>query len=73
MAENYDRGWDVIAECWDTEECASHLETVGVTTAAEAIEEMRQFVEGFAEQALNARWGEDGDPELRRYRNLDRG
>jgi len=53
-----------LSECWDDVEIAEILEEEGITTLKGAIEWARDYEGLRTEQALNARWGEDDDPQL---------
>ena len=45
--ENYDNGWDVVIETFTDSEIAEQIE--GSTTAADAISQMREYVELYSE------------------------
>ena len=53
--ENYDRGGDVVVECFTLEEIAAEFET---------FDDVKDFCGLLIEKALDARWGEDNDPEV---------
>ena len=53
--EHYEAGGDGIVECWEPAEIVEEFKTLN---------DVRQLCGLKVEQALNARWGEDGDPEL---------
>lgn len=55
--ENYDKGGDVVCECLGPKEILGQF-----TSNAD----VREYCGLQVEQALNARWGEDSDPELAR-------
>jgi hypothetical protein len=55
--ENYEKGGDRIVECYGPEEIIEDFKT---------ITEVREHCNLMVEQELNARWGEDNDPELSR-------
>lgn len=58
----------VIDECYTDAELIEELDEDGITTPEGAVEWALE-IEGLkVEQALNARWGEDDDPELERWR-----
>lgn len=54
---NYDAGGDVIVECYSPAMVLEEFKT---------LEDVRNCVGLWREQALDARWGDDTDPELRR-------
>lgn len=53
---NYSRGGDTIVECYGPEEILEEFKT---------LEDVRESCGWAVESRLNARWGEDSDPELR--------
>jgi hypothetical protein len=53
-----------IDECWEDSELREALSRDGVTTATGAVEWARKAEGLWLEQACNARWGEDDDPQL---------
>jgi hypothetical protein len=54
---NYEVGGDEIVECFTDEEIVEQFKT---------LEEVKDYCGMQVEQALNTRWGEDDDPELKR-------
>jgi hypothetical protein len=61
---NYNAGGDTIVECFTPEEILSRFKT---------LPEIREFCGLKVEQALNARCGEDSDPEVGRMERFDQG
>ena len=62
-----------IDEAFTDAELIKALDEDGITTPAQAVE-WAIDVEGLhREQALNTRWGEDNDPELKSYRDWEAG
>ena len=59
---NYDRGGDVIVECWSAGEIVEEFGSV---------EDVKRFCGLKVEQELNARWGGDDDPQLKRAGDWD--
>jgi hypothetical protein len=60
--EHYGAGGDTIVECYTPEEILEEFET---------LDDVRRFCGLKVEQALNARWGEDDDPEVGRAERFD--
>ena len=56
---NYGAGGDLIIECYGPKDVLDEFKT---------LDDVRRVCGLHVEQALNARWGEDSDPELRRAR-----
>jgi hypothetical protein len=56
-----------VDECMDDEELRNQLDVDGVVTAGAAVAWALDDQQLFLEMALNARWGESDDPELRAY------
>ena len=56
-----------VDECLGTDDLISLLDGYGITAEKEAIQWARDYEQIFMEQLLNARWGEDSDPELKEY------
>ena len=56
--DHYDAGGDTVVECMSPEEILLEFRSV---------EEAKEYCGIQVEAALNARWGEDGDPELSRH------
>lgn len=54
---NYDKGGDIIIECWEPAEILDSFLT---------LDAVREHCGIMVDKALDARWGEDTDPELRR-------
>ena len=54
-------------ECLADDELSWMLNHAGVISATAAIQWARDYEQLFMEQLLNARWGEDSDPELKEY------
>jgi hypothetical protein len=52
---NYECGGDVVVECHGPEDVLAQFET---------LDAVREYVGLHNEQAANARWGEDTDPEV---------
>jgi len=59
--KNYERGGDVIVETESPEDILGNYKTMN---------DVRRAVGLHVEQALNARWGEDTDPELQTYKDF---
>lgn len=53
-----------LDECFSDDELSWKLNEDGVISASAAIQWARNYEGLFTEQALNARWGEDDDPQL---------
>lgn len=60
--EHYDAGGDNIVECFTPEE---------ILESFDHIDEVKPYCGLKVEQALNARWGEDDDPEVERSERFD--
>lgn len=58
-----------VDECWSDKELLSFLDGDDVTLE-ECIVWARDHEEGHLEQGLNARWGEDDDPQLSDYHDF---
>lgn len=54
-------------EAFTDAELIAHLDGMDVSTPAGAIKEARDMEELWLEQGLNARWGEDDDPQKVAY------
>ena len=54
--QHYQQGGDAVVECMGPEEVLKHLGSV---------EDARRYCNLGTENAQNARWGEDSDPELK--------
>jgi len=59
-----------VDECFDTKDLIENLDRDGVKTPEEAIQWALDFEGLKLEQALNARWGSDDDPQLKAYRDF---
>lgn len=59
-----------IDECWDSSELVEALDAAGITDAAGAVAWALESEGLHLEAGLNARWGEDDDPQLARYREF---
>ena len=59
--ENYENGGDRIVECYGPEEIIEDFTTIA---------EVKEHCNLMVEQELNARWGEDDDPELKRLEDF---
>jgi hypothetical protein len=59
--EHYEAGGDGIVECWEPGE---------IVDAFKTLDDVRSMCGLTVEQALNARWGEDDDPELKTSENF---
>jgi hypothetical protein len=55
--DNYEAGGDTIIECYTDEQILKEFKTM---------DEVKDFCGLQVESALNARWGDDDDPELER-------
>jgi len=55
---NYERGGDSIVECWGADEIAKEFKT---------LKQVKEYCGAMVERALDARWGEDSDPQLEAY------
>ena len=55
---NYDAGGDTVVECFDPDEILDQFKT---------LDEVRKYCGIKLEQALNTRWGDDEDEELKAY------
>jgi hypothetical protein len=60
--EHYEDGGDTIVECYDPADILAQFKSV---------KEAKEFCGLKVEQSLNARWGEDSDPEVERMRKFD--
>ena len=60
--EHYEAGGDTIVECYDPTAILAEFST---------LDEVRRFCGFQVEQALNARWGEDSDPEVARAERFE--
>lgn len=54
---NYEAGGDTVVECYGPKEILAEFKT---------LDDVRKFVGLHNEQAMNARWGDDTDPEVNR-------
>lgn len=55
--DHYDNGGDTVVECYSPENILQQFES---------IDDVKIFCNLKIEQATNARWGEDDDPELKK-------
>ncbi len=60
--EHYSAGGDTIVECFTPTEIIEEFSN---------LDEVRQYCGLKVEQALNARWGEDDDPEVQRHEQFE--
>ena len=60
--KNYEAGGDTIVECYDPAEILAEFDT---------LDEVKEFCGLRVELALNARWGEDSDPEVAQAERYD--
>lgn len=58
-----------IDECWSDEDIKESLTEFDCSTIEEAIKWAYETEGLRLEQALNCRWGEDDDPQLKAYRD----
>lgn len=56
-----------IDECWSDDDLVSALDREGITNVSDALEWALKQEGLWLEQGLNARWGDDDDPELKNY------
>jgi hypothetical protein len=59
---HYNAGGDSVVECFEPQEVLNELKT---------LEGAREYCGLKIQQAANARWGEDSDPEVQRLREFD--
>ena len=59
-----------IDECLEDADLYRELALAGCDTAAKAVKWARDDERFFLEQGMNARWGEDDDPQLENYREF---
>jgi hypothetical protein len=59
-----------IDECWDAHELVEALDRDHVLDPIQAVAWAREQEGLVVEQGLNARWGEDRDPQLQTYREF---
>lgn len=60
----------VVDECWTDKEVQAQLDLEEVTTEEGAVEWAMDLVGLHLEQALNCRWGEEDDPEVKAYHDF---
>lgn len=60
--QNYTRGGDIVVETMDPPEILNSFQT---------IQQVKEYVGLKVEQELNARWGEDDDPQLKRAKEFE--
>lgn len=60
--EHYEDGGDTVVECMTPQEIMSQFKS---------IKDARDYCGLKVEQALNARWGEDTDPELEQMKRFE--
>lgn len=60
--EHYDAGGDTIIECFSPAEILDEFNT---------LDDAKEYCGLKVEQALNARWGEDNDPEVKRHEQFE--
>jgi hypothetical protein len=60
--EHYGAGGDTIVECY---------EPIAILAEFTTLDEVKRFCGLRVEQALNTRWGEDNDPEVRQAERYD--
>ena len=53
-----------VDECWSDKEIIEHLDDMGILTEDGAVKWALEQEGMWLEQGLNARWGEDDDPQL---------
>ncbi len=58
---HYDAGGDTVVECYEPHQILDEFKSV---------DDAKEFCGIKVEQALNARWGEDSDPQLETYRKF---
>lgn len=56
-----------VDECYEDKELVEHLDKEGIVTEKAAVTWARGLEQVFQEQNLNARWGEDSDPQLAQW------
>ncbi len=56
-----------VDEAFEDPELVAHLDGMDVKTPQGAVKEMRDMEELWLEQGLNARWGEEDDPQKVAY------
>ncbi len=59
----------LVDNCLNDRELGEHFKLLELGTVEEAVQWCVDYEESTLEQALNARWGEDSDPELIAWRN----
>lgn len=59
-----------VDECMSDSELTAMLDECGITTVKNAVKFARDHEQIHLEQGLNARWGEDDDPQLTDYRDF---
>ncbi len=62
--KNYDRGGDMVVECMEPNEILEEYQT---------LEDVKIGIGAQIEKALNQRWGEDDDPQLKMSQRFDEG
>lgn len=60
--QHYEAGGDTVVECMDPKEILAEFKTLN---------DARSYCGLKVEQALNARWGEDTDPEIKRMKDFE--
>ncbi|MDP8268228.1 MAG: hypothetical protein P9L97_05815 [Candidatus Tenebribacter davisii] len=61
--KNYNKGYDSIVECSDSSDWEDLYADNG-GSLPKMMKSMKESADVWIEQNLNARWGEDSDPEL---------
>ena len=56
-----------VDECFLDNDLINYLDADGITLQKNAVKWARDYEQSFMEQLLNARWGEDNDPQLEEY------
>ena len=54
-------------ECFSDDDLTQTLDANGIISAEASIEWARDYEQVWMERRLDARWGEDSDPELKEY------
>jgi len=60
----------LIDECFEDQELIEYLDEQGIKDPDKAVNFCRRVEMFNAESALDARWGEDSDPQVARYEEL---
>jgi len=56
---NYEKGWDMVVECWAVSEIVQELREEDINTVEAAIKYFQWLVDMHQEQALNTRFGDE--------------